>query len=320
MEKNAETVAIVSRAVPCDQSPSVGKLAEALARAQAEFKPVIAEEEANVGQYKYSYATLATHYDATRPALTKHGLAVIQTMRVEARGNVLVATLVHASGEFIRSEIGLPSADSPQKFGGIVTYYRRYQYSALVGTATEDDDAQEAEQSARSQSPSQPNNYSPRQDRTVSEKQLGRLYAIARSGGWTRDQVIEKMRDLFGKSVFEELNWAEYDKICNHLLENKKGGDEHSQVPPEERAAAAVDKQTSPVQIDPEKLKALTPVQANQIRNLAKELSWPPQDLATYLSGLAGKPLKTVNELPSTKFEEACTFIKAHPYPAPEAK
>jgi hypothetical protein len=61
-------------------------------------------------------------------------------MKVQDGVTILVTRLIHESGEFIESEMILPSHPEPQKFGSLITYYKRYQLQALLGVNTEEDD------------------------------------------------------------------------------------------------------------------------------------------------------------------------------------
>jgi hypothetical protein len=83
-----------------ENEAGIGKLAKALALAQLEYAPI--KKGAENPFFKSKYASLAAHIEATRPALAKHSLAVIQTTSEGATGGaVLVTTLVHESGEFV---------------------------------------------------------------------------------------------------------------------------------------------------------------------------------------------------------------------------
>lgn len=68
----------------------------------------------------------------------------------------------------------------------------------------------------------------PRGNRRVTEKQINRLFAIARAGNWPRQEIGRRMEEWFGKSEPKDLNWTEYDKLCNFLLEKprRSGGAE----------------------------------------------------------------------------------------------
>lgn len=123
------------------RSESVAKLAAALAAAQSKFGPINRSREVTVrtekGTYKFSYAPLDEVLAATRPALTTNGLSLSQLL---ADGS-LRTVLLHSSGEWIASEIGLPPRPAKmQELGSILTYLRRYALVALLGVASEEDD------------------------------------------------------------------------------------------------------------------------------------------------------------------------------------
>lgn len=120
---------------------STGKLAAALAVAQREFGTVTRDKTVTVttktgGQYKFSYAPLESVIAATRPALSAHGLVLVQMLHDGA----LETTLLHESGESITGSMGLPDTQDIQALGSAVTYLRRYAMQALLGIAAEEDD------------------------------------------------------------------------------------------------------------------------------------------------------------------------------------
>lgn len=123
-----------------------GKLADALAKAQAEFKPIKKDKTAKVrmkagGEYSYSYADLSSVIDATKDALSKNGLAITQPVEFQGERLVLHTKLLHSSGETQSCFWPLPPAHTPaQEMGSALTYARRYSMSALLGVASEDDD------------------------------------------------------------------------------------------------------------------------------------------------------------------------------------
>ena len=71
-----------------------------------------------------------------------NGLAVVQTTTVDDGKLWLYTTLMHESGQYIRSVypvIALQNV-SPQIMGSALTYAKRYSFSALVGIAGDEDD------------------------------------------------------------------------------------------------------------------------------------------------------------------------------------
>lgn len=127
------------------QSEQINELAAALAKAQGEMEN--AKKDADNSFFKSKYADLASVVDAAKPALAKHGLAVIQSTQVfpDNDKTVLITQLCHSSGQWIRSWYPInPVKNDPQGMGSAHTYARRYSYSAIVGIAAEDDDGNEA--------------------------------------------------------------------------------------------------------------------------------------------------------------------------------
>jgi hypothetical protein len=126
-------------------SPEIGKLAEALAKAQGAIEG--ARRDSSNPFFKSKYADLASVWDACRKALSDNALSVIQTTEApEFPQTVIVDTrLCHSSGEWVQGRIVMkPVKDDPQGIGSCLTYARRYALSAMVGIAPEDDDGNAA--------------------------------------------------------------------------------------------------------------------------------------------------------------------------------
>lgn len=130
-----------------------GKLIEALAKAQLEFKAVVKQTDNAAfmrGGKASKYADLAEYIDATQGPLAKNGLVVTQWPDVspEAKSMSLVSFLMHSSGEWMRGKLTLPAIGrdgfTAQSCGSSITYARRYSYAAITGVASEDDDGNAA--------------------------------------------------------------------------------------------------------------------------------------------------------------------------------
>lgn len=125
-------------------SAELGQLAAALSRAQGAMPH--AERDSRNPHFSSRYADLASVIDACRLALAANGLSVVQLPAITDRGNVLRTRLLHASGQWIESEIPVLTVRSgPQEYGSALTYARRYALAAMVGVAPDDDDAEAAE-------------------------------------------------------------------------------------------------------------------------------------------------------------------------------
>lgn len=130
------------------QSEHIDKLTEAMAKAQATMGNATLNRVNP--HFKSKYADLAAIFDAVRKPLAAQGLIVTQTTELREGGFVLVTTLAHSSGQFIKSEYPLPVAGKPQEVGSALTYARRYSLSAITGIAAdEDDDANAAQDGTR---------------------------------------------------------------------------------------------------------------------------------------------------------------------------
>lgn len=127
-----------------EKSETIGKLAEALAKAQGAIQGAI-KDQANP-YFKSKYADLSSVWDACRKPLSENGLAVVQTTCGYDPDSVTVETLLtHLSGEWIKSTLTMrPVKADPQGIGSCITYARRYSLAAMVGVAPEDDDGNAA--------------------------------------------------------------------------------------------------------------------------------------------------------------------------------
>lgn len=129
------------------KSDSIGTLAAALAKAQAEVMQ--AHRDAKNPHYKSTYATIESVLDAVREPLSKHGIAFCQfpwTHWTDGKLHLALSTLLmHTSGEFIEGVLEIPvSKPDAQGIASATTYARRIALQAIAGVAAEDDDGNTA--------------------------------------------------------------------------------------------------------------------------------------------------------------------------------
>jgi hypothetical protein len=132
------------------RSDDVKDLVVALIKAQQEFDTIAkdAENEAySRGTKKSRYATLASVVEATRPALNKNGLTIMQHVQSHnaTKETVITTTLIHVSGQFWESDLVMPSVNQqgrfdPQTVASATTYGRRVAWLGICGGAPADDD------------------------------------------------------------------------------------------------------------------------------------------------------------------------------------
>jgi hypothetical protein len=132
-------------------SHSVGALAAALAKAQAEIQNPEKSLTATIlspfpreAVRSFRYAPLSSGLDLVRKCLGRHEIATVQATAIDGESGLirLTTTLVHASGEWVSSDWPVCSVGetaAPHRLGAALTYARRYALFTLVGIAGEDD-------------------------------------------------------------------------------------------------------------------------------------------------------------------------------------
>ena len=132
-------------------STSIGALAAALAKAQAEIAnpeksltATIVSPFPREGSRTFRYASLSSGLDLVRKCLGQHEIATVQATAIDNESGLikLTTTLVHASGEWVSSDwpvCPVGETVAPHRLGAALTYARRYALFTLVGIAGEDD-------------------------------------------------------------------------------------------------------------------------------------------------------------------------------------
>lgn len=129
------------------RSDHLAELFTALAKAQSEMQAAGLTSENPY--FKSKYADLAEIVKASRPALARNGLSVLQQILQNEDGqNILHTILAHSSGQWIETRMRiLPSKPDVQSLASYITYLRRHSYAAIVGvvvSSNEDDDGEMA--------------------------------------------------------------------------------------------------------------------------------------------------------------------------------
>ena len=124
-------------------SESIGTIAAALAKAQAEMGNAI-KDRTNPA-FRSTYADLASVREAVTGALSANGIAVVQAPGNDGDAVTVETRLIHTSGEWLGSVVSArPAKSDPQAVGSAITYLRRYGLMAMTGIAPDDDDGQAA--------------------------------------------------------------------------------------------------------------------------------------------------------------------------------
>jgi len=172
-----------------ETSATIGALAAALAKTQAEMRGAI--KDAQNPHLKNKYADLASAWAAWQPHGPKNGLAIVQLPGTVSDGTNVTVTIVtmltHSSGEWIRGTLAMPvkaerGRSDAQALGSAVTYGRRYGMMAVCGLAAEDDDGNGAGSNAyRNEPPPRTNGNAPSREPSVELTDARRMIANAKN-------------------------------------------------------------------------------------------------------------------------------------------
>jgi hypothetical protein len=186
------------------------ELAKALASAQAEFKAPPKDKKVSMilktgAKKEYAYADLATVIATNQSVLAKFGLSISHQIDEHEKGTILRTELLHSSGENRVSTMWLPSYSGPQDLGSLLTYYRRYAVSAMLGVAADEDDDGGAAQSNTTAGP--PRSASPVKAKSNSTAQmLEEVKHEMTKLGLTKEQVQGQSQKMYGKSTVSDLS------------------------------------------------------------------------------------------------------------------
>jgi len=185
----------------CDQSESITKLAPAIVKMQSAVGPAL--KDGVNPHFRASYASMASMVRATGAILRSNGLAVIQTTEPSEAGIILVTTLMHESGEWIRGKLFLPpQKKDPQGFGAAITYARRYAYSAICGLCETDNVAEAG--------PSQDDEKAPT---CITDEQVVWIKSLIKAA----ESTPELFCDWFGSGTVEGIHATAYERAVEVL-------------------------------------------------------------------------------------------------------
>ena len=121
------------------RSEQIDQIATALSAAQGEMDD--ATKSASNPFYKSKYAPLDSIRAASRNALAKYKLCISQGVEMDGEDVHVTTLLVHTSGQYFETDLAMrPEKLTPQELGKVITYGRRYSWSAILGMAAGEDD------------------------------------------------------------------------------------------------------------------------------------------------------------------------------------
>lgn len=179
----------------------------------------------------YNYRSCEDIVEAVKPLCKQHGLLLFisdelkligERYYIEAKATVIdVETekeiFVTALARESETKRGM---DDSQITGSTSSYARKY---ALNGLFAIDDtkDADTDEQAKQAQNNTKTNN------KTLSDAQVKRLYAIASSKNISKDDVLKSVKKDYKHSDPKELTKKQYDELCGRLEKLPSKDEDH---------------------------------------------------------------------------------------------
>lgn len=203
-----------------NKSEQINELAQALCNFQMEKIEIVKNKKA----HNSMYADLTQILEKTREPLNKHSLCVTQIVDTTNDNNKVVVetVLMHNSGQFMSGRLemdidGVRASNKAQAAGMVVTYARRYGYSAILGISADDDtDAQGTEGQQRGS-----NNNSVINDKKeiqkVSVEQIKDIYSRCNND----EDRINSIKAWACIKDIRDLSVEKYNKAIT-ILENEK--------------------------------------------------------------------------------------------------
>jgi hypothetical protein len=200
-----------------NKSESIVKLAEALAKFQAEVKNPA--NTATNPYYKSKYAPLGDVLNTVRPVLGKYGLSFVQNQVTDENGKLGVTTmLMHSSGEYVETDpiFSTPEKNTPQGLGSVSTYLRRYQLSSVLGIASEDDDdgnsneSQPKEDKSKSKKEDKPKEDKPEDGLKKAIETIENLCSELQEKGVDKNAISDAIKK---HNIINDKAIANYNKI-----------------------------------------------------------------------------------------------------------
>lgn len=207
-----------------ETSATVGELVKALCAAKPKFGAVVKAKTAIVPtkegkSYTYKYADLAAVLDAVEEPLAEHGLALLQFPGMVDGKPGLVSQLSHSSGEWMRDGVQLPPLPdkaTPQNYGALLTYIRRYAACAILQIPLEDTDALDPKAKKKEERKAGP------VGETISQAEQAEFFKLLKAAGLTPEEGREIMADVAAVSHTKDIPADLFPNVKAQIEERSK--------------------------------------------------------------------------------------------------
>ncbi len=198
----------------------LNELFSALAKSQSQMHAALKSSDNPF--FKSKYADFGGIVEASRPALTSNGLAVVQRIVVLPDGTeALHSILGHSSGQYIDSTMRIkPTKNDVQSLGSYITYLKRYAYAALVGVITEDDDGEKS-MPRGDNSPGSNTSHDSDTGNIITPalyERLNEALAGLSNAPWLRARILEHNKI----AALNDLPTAKFQTVLRFIVDNGK--------------------------------------------------------------------------------------------------
>ena len=171
---------------------------------------------------KYKYRSTESIIEAVKPLLKENGLILNISDEIVQIGDRFyvraTATLTDTetnekveTSAFAREDLNKKGMDLAQVTGSTSSYARKYALNGLLAI----DDTKDSDSTNTHEKGQNDTNKS-----ILSEAQIKRLYAIAKSAGVEAEKVKSQVKKAFGVEI-KQLTKTQYDRVCKGYEENK---------------------------------------------------------------------------------------------------
>jgi len=193
------------------KSESIIEISKAMVSFQKEVKQPF--KDASNPFFKSKYVPLESVVEAITDIAPKHGLSFTQWALNDENGRVGVATLLmHESGEYIEYDPVFMQAEkqTPQGYGALITYIKRYTLSAIFGITSDQDD----------------DGNSSSKNELASDKQLNMVSSLMRNVSDDKKEQLEYFNNLIAEKGLTNkmVEWTskQASDVIKHLKSDLK--------------------------------------------------------------------------------------------------
>lgn len=164
-------------------SNEINELAAAMSIAQGQMGA--AYKNSSNPHFNSKFADLTSISDVIKQPLSDNGLSVVQFPINNEQGVAIATRVMHKSGQWIEESFGIkPVKGTPQEYGSLLSYFRRYALAAIFGIPQTDDDANAMQLAYEAPQPVQ----------VISDKQVGEIRGILEKYDWSEPDLVKAMK------------------------------------------------------------------------------------------------------------------------------